>query len=187
MCFLVLLNVVCGGRDNNALVVVWSMNGTRCVSRDVTLHRLCAFSWESLTLYLSTAVCIRQGKECLRVIQCCTHNSLFLPSPYFAHGPGAPGDSVLIHGSALCRQLKSCLRDWSISRMKPCKQDNHKVQRNRRWQRPHNVSSSYLEACTYPVNRSHRHAHFDVHWSAIGMDNLAIHVQDVLRVRRTRE
>ena len=37
--------------------------------------------------------------------------------------------------------------------------------------------------CTYPVNWSHRHAHTgqaeDVHWSASGMDNLAIHVQDV--------
>ena len=49
--------------------------------------------------------------------QCCTHNSLFLLSPYFAHGSGAPGYSVLIHGSTSCRQVMSCLRDWSISRM----------------------------------------------------------------------
>ena len=37
--------------------------------------------------------------------------------------------------------------------------------------------------CTYSVNWSHRHVHSrqaeDVHWSAIGMDNLAIHVQGV--------
>ena len=53
---------------SNALVVVWVGNGTHCVSRDVTLHRLSAYSLDSLTLHLSTAVCIIQGKECLRVI-----------------------------------------------------------------------------------------------------------------------
>ena len=41
------------------------------------------------------------------VCQCCTHDSSFLLSPFFAHGSGAPGCSVLTHGSALCRQLKS--------------------------------------------------------------------------------
>ena len=81
--------------------------------------------------------------------QCCTHDSLFLRSPHFAHGSGAPGYSVLIHGSTLCRQLKSCLRDWSISRKKPCKQDNDKVQRNRRWQRSNNVSSSYPQEAVH--------------------------------------
>ena len=97
------------------------------------------------------------GKECLRVTclfscclcQCCTHNSLFLLSPYFAHGSGAPGYSELIHGSTLCRPLKSCLRDWSISRKKPCRQDNDKGQRNRRCQRPNNVSSSYLQEAVH--------------------------------------
>ena len=68
--------------------------------------------------------------------------------------------------------------------MKPCRQDNDKVQRNRRWQRPNNVSSRYpQEAVHLPVNWSHRHAHTgqaeDVHWSASGMDNLAIHVHGV--------
>ena len=29
---------------SNALVVVWVGNGARCVSRDVTLHRLSAYS-----------------------------------------------------------------------------------------------------------------------------------------------
>ena len=53
---------------SNALVVVWVGNGARCVSRDVTLHRLSAYSWDSLRLHLSTVVCIIQGKECLRVI-----------------------------------------------------------------------------------------------------------------------
>ena len=57
--------------------------------------------------------------------------------------------AVLIHGSTLCRQLKSCLRDWSIPRMKPCRQDNDKVQRNRRWQRPNNVSSSYPQEAVH--------------------------------------
>ena len=52
----------------NALVVVWVRNGARCVSRDVTPHRLSAYSCDSLTLHLSTAVCITEGKECLRVI-----------------------------------------------------------------------------------------------------------------------
>ena len=52
----------------NALVVVWSGNGARCVSRDVTLHRLSAYSFDSLTLHLLTAVCISQGKECWHVI-----------------------------------------------------------------------------------------------------------------------
>ena len=56
---------------------------------------------------------------------------------------------MLIHGSTLCRQLKSCLRDWSISRMKPRRHDNDKVQRNRRWQRPDNESSSYPQEAVH--------------------------------------
>ena len=70
---------------SNALVVVWVGNGARCVSRDVTLHRLSACSWDSLILHLSTAVCIIQGKECLRNI----HEkslSLFLLSLPVLHG-----------------------------------------------------------------------------------------------------
>ena len=43
---------------SNALVVVRVGNGARCVSRDVTLHRLSAYSCDSLTLHLSAAVCI---------------------------------------------------------------------------------------------------------------------------------
>ena len=81
--------------------------------------------------------------------QCCTHGSSFFPSPHFAHGSGALGCSVLIHGSTLCRQLKRCLRDWSISRMKLCRQDNDKVQRNRRWERPNNVSSRNLQEAVH--------------------------------------
>ena len=42
---LVLLNTLPGEDETyNALVVVWSGNGARCVSRDVTLHRLSAHS-----------------------------------------------------------------------------------------------------------------------------------------------
>ena len=43
-------------------------NGARCVSRNVTLHRLSAHSWDSLTPHLSTAVCINRAKECSHVI-----------------------------------------------------------------------------------------------------------------------
>ena len=91
-----------------------------------------------------------------------THDSLFLLSPHFAHGSGALGFSVLIHGSTLCRQLKSCLREWSISRMKLCRQDNDKVQRNRRWQRPNNVSSSYPQEAVHLPSQleSSRRAHW---------------------------
>ena len=41
--------------------------------------------------------------------QCCTHDSSSLLRPHFAHGSGALGYSVLIHGSASCRQLKTLL------------------------------------------------------------------------------
>ena len=43
-------------------------SGARCVSRNVTRHRLSAYSSDSLTLHLSTAVCISQAEECLHVI-----------------------------------------------------------------------------------------------------------------------
>ena len=61
---------------SNVLVVVWVGKGARCVSRDVTLHRLSAYSCDALTLHLSTAVCIIQGKECLRVIHVLSLSSL---------------------------------------------------------------------------------------------------------------
>ena len=42
---LVLLNTLpVDDETSNALVVVWFGNGARCVSRDVTLHRLSAYS-----------------------------------------------------------------------------------------------------------------------------------------------
>ena len=42
---LVLLNKLpVEDETTNALVVVWVGNGARCVSRDVTLHRLSAYS-----------------------------------------------------------------------------------------------------------------------------------------------
>ena len=42
---LVLLNtLLVEDGTSNALIVVWSGNGARCVSRDVTLHRLSAHS-----------------------------------------------------------------------------------------------------------------------------------------------
>ena len=74
---LVLLNtLLVGDETSNALVVVWVGTGARCVSRDVTLHRLSAYSCDPLTLHLSTAVCIIQGKECLRVIHVLNVSSL---------------------------------------------------------------------------------------------------------------
>ena len=61
---LVLLNtLLVEDETSNALVVVWVGNGARCASRDVTLHRLSAYSRDSLTLHLSTTVCIIQGKR----------------------------------------------------------------------------------------------------------------------------
>ena len=42
---LVLLNsLLVEDETSNAMVVVWIGNGARCVSRDVTLHRLSAYS-----------------------------------------------------------------------------------------------------------------------------------------------
>ena len=79
----------------NALVVVWVGNGARCVSRDVTLHRLSAYSCDSLALHLSTAVCIIQGKECLRVIHV-LHLSPFLLSLPVLHARFVvPSESLL--------------------------------------------------------------------------------------------
>ena len=76
---LVLLNTLPREDEtSNALVVVWDGNGARCVSRDVTLHRLSAYSRDSLTPHLSTAVCIIQAKECLRVIHVLNLSSLLL-------------------------------------------------------------------------------------------------------------
>ena len=65
----------------NALVVAWVGNGARCVSRDLTLHRLSAYSSDSMTLHLSTAVCIIQGTECLRVIHVLSLSFFFLSLP----------------------------------------------------------------------------------------------------------
>ena len=74
---LVLLNTLpVEDETSNALVVVWVGNGARCVSRDVTLHRLSAYSCDSLTLHLSTAVWIIQEKECLCVIHVLNLSSL---------------------------------------------------------------------------------------------------------------
>ena len=74
---LVLLNTLhVEDETSNALVVVLVGNGARCVSRDGTLHRLSAYSSDSLTLHLSTAVCIILGKECLRVIHVLNLSSL---------------------------------------------------------------------------------------------------------------
>ena len=76
---LVLLNtLLVEDETSKAFVVVWVGNGARCVSRDVTLHRLSAYSCDSLTLDLSTAVCTIQGEECLRVIHVLNMSSLFV-------------------------------------------------------------------------------------------------------------
>ena len=78
---LVLLNQLpMEDNTSNALVVVWVGNRARCVSLDVTLHRLSAYSRDSLTLHLSTAVCIIQGKECLRVIHVLNLSSVVVSS-----------------------------------------------------------------------------------------------------------
>ena len=39
-----LITLLVEDETSNALVVVWVRNGARCVSRDVTLHRLSAYS-----------------------------------------------------------------------------------------------------------------------------------------------
>ena len=145
---------------SNVSVVVWSGDGStlRITERDTAqteriLMRVVDTSSLDSRLHQSSKRVLRRH-PCFEPVlscclcQCCTHNSLFLLSPYFAHGCG-PGYSVLIHGSTSCRQLKSCLRVWSISRMKPCKLDNDKGQRNRRWQRPNNVSSSYPQEAVH--------------------------------------
>ena len=62
----------------------------------------------------------------------------------FAHGSGAVGCCTLIHGS-------TSLRGWSISRMKPCKHDRDRAQRNTRWQQPNNVSTSYPQETVQPA------------------------------------
>ena len=139
---------------SNALVcgMVWERSTLRITGRDPAqteriLMRLVDTSSPDGCLHQSRKrvfprhPCFEPVLSCC-LCQRCTHNSMILLSPYFARGSGAPGYSVLIHGSTSCRQLKSCLRDWSISRRKPCRQDNDKGQRNRRWQRPNNVSSS---------------------------------------------
>ena len=51
--------------------------------------------------------------------------------------------STLIYGSTSRRPPTSCLRGWSISRMKRCKHDRDRAQRNTRWQQPNNVSNTY--------------------------------------------
>ena len=79
----------------------------RCVSRDVTLHRLSVLirlvdnSPLDSRLHLNAS----HAKECLThhpciesvtvgcLCQCCTHKSSFTLSSYFAHGSGAPGYS----------------------------------------------------------------------------------------------
>ena len=85
----------------NALVAVWLVDGALCVSRDVTLHRLSVLirlvdnSPLDSRLHLNAS----HAKECLThhscieqepvtvgcLCQCCTHNSSFLLSFYFAH------------------------------------------------------------------------------------------------------
>ena len=68
-------------------------NGARCVSRDV--HRLNAYPGDSLTLHLSTAVCIIQGKECLRVIHVLSLSSLLLSLPVLYARFVVPSESLL--------------------------------------------------------------------------------------------
>ena len=116
-----------------------------CVSRDVTLHRL--------TTHFSIAVCISMRvtqKSVWHIIHVLnlSQSAVSASVARTSHrSPWAltsrmvaellvivPGFSLEIQGSTLWRQLRSCLRDWSISRMKPCKQDNDRRQRNRRWQ-----------------------------------------------------
>ena len=80
---------------SNALVVVWVGNGARCVSRDLTPHRLSAYSCDSLTLHLSTVVGIIQGKECLRVIHVLSLSPFLLCLPVFHARFVVPSGSLL--------------------------------------------------------------------------------------------
>ena len=77
------------------LVVLWVGNGACCVSRDVTLHRLSAYSRDSLTLRLSTAVCIIQGKECLHVIHVLSLSLFLLFLPVLHAQLVVPSESFL--------------------------------------------------------------------------------------------
>ena len=93
---LVLLNtLLVEDETSNALFVVWVGNGARCVSWDVTLHRLSAYSWDLLTLHLSTAVCIIQGKECLRVIHVLSLSLFLLSLPVLHARFVVPCESLL--------------------------------------------------------------------------------------------
>ena len=93
---LVLLNtLLVEDETSNALVVEWVGNGARCVPRDVTLHRLSAYSRDSLTLHLTTAVCIIQGKECLRVIHVLSLSLFLLSLPVLRARFVVPSESSL--------------------------------------------------------------------------------------------
>ena len=70
------------------------------------------------TLHLSTAVCIIQGKECFArhpsiefilsscLCQCCTHDSSFLLSPYFAHNVGQHSQHAVNFSKSTWYQIK---------------------------------------------------------------------------------
>ena len=88
---------------SNALVVVWFGNGVRCISRkrdtaqtERILMRLVSTSSLDSRLHQSRKrvfprhPCFEPVLSCC-LCQCCTQNSLFLLSPYFAHGSGASG------------------------------------------------------------------------------------------------
>ena len=102
---------------SNALVVVWVGKGARCVitgrdtaqterilmrlvdtsSLDSRLHH----SWRRV---FARHPCVELVLNCC-LCQCCTHDPSFFLSLHFTHGSGAPGYSVLIHGSTSCPQL----------------------------------------------------------------------------------
>ena len=115
---LVLLNTLfVEDETSNALVVAWERSTLRIAGRDtaqterILMRLVDTSSLDSRLHHSGKRVFARhpciESVSFLDLCQCCTHDSSFFLGLYFAHGSGAPGYSVLIHGSTLCRQLKS--------------------------------------------------------------------------------
>ena len=160
----------------------------------MTRHRLSAYSRDLLTPHLWIAVCIRSAfvmqksdsphHPCIESVPSCVVLARVARTTLrgsWVHtlrmvAEQLVGYNTPIHGSTSSRQLMSCLRGWSISRMKGCKNDRDRVILRRR--------------CNQHVSKSHRYTHSwqaeVVHLSNNRMDNMASQVQG-LRVRSASE
>ena len=101
-----------------------------------------AYSLDLLTTHLSIAVCIsmRVTQSVWHIIHVMNLSQSVVSASVARTSHRSPwaltlrmvaeflgivsGYSLEIHGSTLWRQLRTCLREWSISRIKPCRQDN---------------------------------------------------------------